>query len=97
MTAFVKNGLVLLGLIVVGGLGYYLFVINGSSDLNSDGVRLDEARLASQQFLTNLNVVKSIELDQGLLMDDRFRSLQSFSTPVIPQPSQRQNPFAPAQ
>lgn len=95
MTSLVKNGLVLIGLILVGGLGYYLFVIKGDSATLVGGERINDAKLTSDQFLRQLNEIKSYDLSGDVLRDERFRSLVDFTEPIVPQPIGRENPFAP--
>lgn len=96
MTPLVKNGLILIGLLVIGGLGYYLFVLNADSDLAFEGIGgANEAQLASEQFLKQLNDIKTFELSSELFEDQGFRALVDFSTPVPAHPVGRNNPFAP--
>ena len=96
MTSFVKNGLTLIGLIIIGGLGYYLFVMNGSSNLSIDDEGgINEAQLASEQFLRQLEEIKKFELSDEIFVDQRFRSLVDFTEPIPSQPVGRENPFAP--
>ncbi len=98
MSSFVKNGLTLLGLIIIGGLGYYLFVLNNDSDLDFNGVSgINEAQLASEQFLRELNEIQTFDLSDELFIDSRFRSFIDFTKPVAEQPIGRENPFAPVE
>lgn len=98
MTPLVKNGLTLIGLIIVGGLGYYLFVLRSGFDVSLDAEGgLSQAQLASEQFLRELNQIKNIELSDELFLDQRFRSLVDFTQPVSEQPVGRENPFAPVE
>lgn len=95
MTPFVKNGLIILGLLVVGGLGYYLFVMQSDSALTTDTARVNEAQLAGQQFLSELREIRTYNLSNSLFSDERFRSFVDFTLPVSEQPVGRDNPFAP--
>lgn len=98
MASLVKNGITLIGLAIVAGLGYYLFVLNGSSGLSeSDTQRINEARLASEQFLKELKNIEKFELSDELFADARFQSFVEFTKPVQPLPVGRENPFAPVQ
>ncbi|MFT5037263.1 MAG: hypothetical protein ACI9VM_000842 [Candidatus Azotimanducaceae bacterium] len=100
MTPFVKNGLIFLGLLLVGSLGYYLYTITSESDsgtaLNSSR-NLGAARVASAQFVRELEDVKSFDLSGDLFNDDKFTSLVDFTKPVRKYPVGRDNPFAPVQ
>ena len=98
MTSLAKNGLTIIGLILIAVLGYYLFVIKNDSDLSSE--RLDDisdAERASAEFLRDLNLIRRFELPDSIFSDQRFRSLSDFSLPVQPDPVGRNNPFAPVQ
>ena len=87
-----------MGLLLIGFLGYYLFVTNNSAELDSDSAdRINQAQLAGQQFLRELNEIKTFELSDELFVDQRFRSFVDFTEPVSPQPIGRENPFAPVQ
>lgn len=98
MSSFIKNGLTIIGLLIVGGLGYYLFVLNSGSDLDFDGVSgINEAQLASETFLRELNEIQTFELSDELFVDSRFRSFVDFTLPVPEQPIGRVNPFAPVE
>lgn len=96
MTSFVKNTLMLVGLVLVAVLGYYLFVVNNSSNLSmGERDRLNEAQLASEQFLKELEAIQNFELSDKIFTDERFRSFVDFTKPVQPFSVGRENPFAP--
>ncbi len=93
MTPFVKNGLTLLGILVVGSLGYYLFVVQGNSDLSDSVATANSAKLASDQFLRELNNIKDIDLDGTFFQDTRFQSFEDYTLPVAESDKGRTNPF----
>lgn len=96
MASFFKNAFTLIGLIVIGVLGYYLFVMNDASTLSAgDRQRLNEAQLASDQFLAELKTLENLELSDRIFVDERFRSFVDFTKPVRPLPVGREDPFAP--
>lgn len=97
MTSFVKNGLILLGILVIGGLGYYLFVLNSDADLVVSTTTTNAAQLASEQFLRELNTIKTVNLSGDLFSDPRFLSLTDFSEPLVEKSVGRNNPFFLAQ
>ena len=98
MASFAKNAFSLVGIIVLGVLGYYLFMMNGASSLSvGDRERLNEAQLASEQFLKELHALEDIELSDQLFVDARFRSFVDFTKPVESLPVGRENPFAPVE
>lgn len=97
MTNFTKNGLVLIGIIIIGMLGYYLFVLNADSNLDMSFEASSQARLASEQFLRELNKIKTVDLNEALFIDTRFEDRESFTQPILPEAVGRTNPFLPAQ
>lgn len=96
MSGIVKNTITFLGLALILGLGYYLFVLQDDDtiSLNSDS-SVEEAELASAQFIRQLNIIRSLELSNAIFSDPRFESFVDFSRPVPDQPVGRDNPFAP--
>lgn len=97
MSSLVKNGLTLITLIIIGGIGYYLFVLRDDSNVLLNSGEVSEARLASDQFLRQLDEIKNVDLSDEFFVDERFRSLVDFTKPVSPQPIGRANPFAPVE
>lgn len=94
MKALIKNLIIGGGLLVLAAVGYYLFVIQGTSTLNSGnpaGISL--AEVETQSFLKRLEDLQGINLSTAIFQDARFRSLQDFSTLVSRVPYSRNNPF----
>lgn len=98
MASFAKNSFALIGLIVLGVLGYYMFVMNKDASLSvGEQERLNEAQLASEQFLSELHQLEQLELSDEIFVDTRFRSFVDFTKPLESLPIGRENPFAPVQ
>lgn len=97
MTPFVKNALIFLVLIVLAAGGYYLFVLKEDAGLNDSSVAISESKLASERFLRELNNIKNIGLSDDFFNDERFNSLNDFSTPIPPQPAGKRDPFQAVQ
>lgn len=94
MTGLIKNLIIGGGLLALAGIGYYLFVVQGTSTLNtgnSAGVSL--AEIETQSFLKRLEDLQGITLSTSIFQDSRFRSLTDFSTLVNRVPYSRPNPF----
>jgi len=86
--------MILLGLIAIAGLGYYLFVQNNRSTLDTQGgIVANQAAIESADFLRKLNEMKLIQLDTSIFSDPRFQSLQDNTPTVIELPVGRKNPF----
>ena len=95
MTPFLKNSLIVLGLLCVGYFGYYLYITQSQAVITVDGNDSVSSQLTAetQEFLRRLNQLKVIELSDDLFTDPRFKSLVDYSTPILPSPVGRQNPF----
>ncbi len=93
MSSLLQNLVAVLGIVIVGVLGYYLYVQNGS--LVSRTVSTSsEASLQAAEFLARLNELQEINLDDSIFNDPRFRGLQDIRQEVVPVPVGRSNPFA---
>lgn len=92
MMSVLKNIFVIVGLLLVAGLGYYLYQ-DGSllEGANQNGDLQVEAQ--SEEFIRRLETLKRISINDELFSDPRFTSLRSFATPVPVLPIGRSNPF----
>lgn len=90
----VKNIIIVLGLILLLVLGYYLFVINRDSGVDSSNeIVVNRAEAETREFLQRLNELKTIELNTTILSDARFQSLVEYTEPVSTVLVGRENPF----
>ncbi len=88
-----QNLIAVLGIVIVGVLGYYLYVQDGTLVSRTVSTS-NEASLQAAEFLARLNELKELNLDDTIFNDPRFRSLQDIRQDVIPVPVGRPNPFA---
>ncbi len=93
MSSMLQNLIALLGLLIVAGLGYYLYTQSGGSLTNTSVSGTNEAALEAAEFLARLNELQTLNLDDGLFNDPRFRSLTDVRAEVIAIPVGRNNPF----
>lgn len=94
MNPVIQNIIIVLGLVAIATVGYYTFVVMGQSELQTDNTSISlEAQLASQNFLQNLNELKTVDLRTDLYTNPRFRSLQDTSVAPTPRSTGRVNPF----
>jgi hypothetical protein len=95
MTSLIKNIIIIGGLVALAGIGYYLFVIQGNATLNTGGTGgISQAEIETQAFLRQLEDLQAINISTAIFQDQRFRSLQDFSSIVNRVQSGRSNPFA---
>lgn len=92
MSSSLQNILVLGGIMILAGLGYFIFVQNGSSELGNTQVE-NLAAAETVQFLQRLHELEQMSLDGSIFSDPRFTSLTSFTQPVMPEPYGKANPF----
>ena len=93
MFSIIKNIIVIVGLLLVAGLGYYLFINKDSLGLEATPVDM-KAEAQSEDFLRQIDTLKKININTELFSDPRFTRLQSFATPVPVLPIGRSNPFS---
>lgn len=92
MMSLVKNLFVILGLVLIAGLGYYIYTSNGSLGLQTDDTDLS-IEAESTDLIRKIDSIKRISIDRRLFSDPRFTNLRSFATPVPVYPIGRDNPF----
>ena len=97
MTPLLKNLLIGLGLALLILLGVYLYQQRDiTGNLVSVNSRVNnQAALETQDFLRRLQELRSVDLDDSLFFDDRFRSLIDWHIDVVPEQIGRENPFSP--
>ncbi len=94
MSSTLQNLVITLGLVIVAGLGYYLYVQNSNGTLSlSSGELSTQASAESAEFLQKLNKLKEVNLDGSIFSDPKFQSLVDNSQPVIEENVGRPNPF----
>jgi hypothetical protein len=94
MLQFIKSNALLVGgiLVVILGLGYYLFSSSGTpAPLTTDS----SSSSVSQHLLVTLSNLQTIQLNGAIFTDPAFQSLTNFGTTIPTQPTGRANPFAP--
>lgn len=95
MSGLLKNIVIIVGLLLLVLLGYYLFVIERNSTLQTGvGTAFGQAELETQEFLLRLEELQKITISTAVFQDPRFRSLTDFSTVVEQVPAGRSTPFA---
>jgi hypothetical protein len=86
-----------LGLVTVVFAGYYLYKQQaaGALDLTSKNEQVMQEMLRNTQaFIGHGQTLSAVQLDISLFEDERFRSLKSYSTPILERPIGRPDPFA---
>lgn len=99
MSQGIKNIVALLVIAIVAAIGYFLFVQSDNSALSLDGYTEMSGQLLSktQVFIERRQRLESLQLDLGIFTDNRFVSLQNFSTETPEQITGKTNIFNEAQ
>lgn len=92
MSSTLQNIVVILGLLLVAGLGYYLYTQYGSSNLNNSEVQA-QVSVQSSVFLARLQELQQIKLDDSVFTNPQFQVLKNNSQPIVPRYVGRSNPF----
>ncbi len=95
MSNLLKNLLIALGLAIVIFVGYVTFVRDSENDEYLQSSSSPEAELESQQLLSMLNELKSLNVRGEIFTDPLFLSLKNLSGDLGTETSGRPNPFAP--
>lgn len=94
MTSTLQNILIVVGIILTAGVGWYMYSENSrmSLDVRSAG----EVQAEIQSFIQTQNTLRRIDIDTSILNDSNFQSLEVITDPVLPQSRGRENPFESA-
>ena len=90
MSSFIQNTIILGGVLVLLGLGYYMYTQDSGVETTDVSAQV---AAESAAFLNRLNELKAIELDGSIFSDPRFISLVNYATPVLSEPIGNSNPF----
>lgn len=93
MSSLLQNIIVIGGIVVLLGLGYYLYTQNAALDVSNDSAVSTQVAAETADFLRRLNELKAIQLNGTLFSDPRFISLVNFTAPVLVEPVGQDNPF----
>lgn len=91
MGNIIQNLIVVLGLALIGVVGWYIYSSNGSFTLDTSSS--DELELEIQEFIQKQNTLQQIDLDTSILSNQNFRQLETVTSPVPAQERGRSNPF----
>lgn len=90
MSPFIQNMIIIGGVLLLIGLGFYLYT--QSDPVPEDGVS-NRVIIETADFLRQLEELKSIQLDGSIFSDPRFISLVNYTGPILPEPVGKNNPF----
>jgi len=90
-----KTPLTIVAVVIVAFIGYQMFFEVGSngSVLTSQNATVRGG--GDNELLILLINLRSITLDESLFNDSAFKNLVDFGQELFPEPTGRQNPFAP--
>ncbi len=82
----------LAGILLIAGLGYYVFIQKDAAGLHNTQVD-NTAAVETSLFLQRLHSLQSIELEGKIFTDQRFSKFFDFSQPVEPVSIGKPDPF----
>jgi hypothetical protein len=97
MTPFIKNILVVLGILTVGFAGYYFYSqrnLLGIQGEDGNEVVYTNMLANTEVFIARSQELNVMNLDLSVLDDPRFTSLKAFSRPIEDQPVGKTDPFS---
>ena len=94
MGSFFKNFIALAGLLAIAAAGYYLIVIKREATIEGNNAFVvSQAERETQEFLSRLDDLRTIELSSAIFSDPRFTTLSDFTDTVEAVSYGRDNPF----
>lgn len=90
-----KNIIIAVAIIAAGFVAYTFFFTGEPEPVLSTTGTGGGQTVVEQELISLLLELRTITLDTRLLDDPRFQSLRDFNQELIPEPTGRQNPFAP--
>lgn len=94
MSSFIRNTIMIIGLVALGGLGYYFFVMERGATLDTGDSQIGQGELETQEFLRRLNDLQKIALPTDIFDDPRFTTLKNFGSLLEVVPYGRETPFS---
>lgn len=96
MGTTIKNIATILGIATFAFGVYYLYVQQSTTGMSAETSEQSMQTMLAKTsvFISHSQELDQISLDLSVLEDERFRSLQTASTPLQEQPVGRPNPFA---
>jgi|AntRauTorckE6833_2_1112554.scaffolds.fasta_scaffold02323_10 hypothetical protein len=91
MSNIIQNVIVVLGLGLIGVVGWYMYTENGRLTLDTSSSVELEGEI--QAFIQKQNTLRQINIDTTILNDQNFARLETVTQPVPAQERGRENPF----
>lgn len=92
MTPRVQNLLIILGIVLIAGVGFYMYTLNQDATLSVASVNT-QAAAESAVFVKRLETLKTVNFSDTLFSDPAFVSLIDYSEPINPTAIGKTNPF----
>ena len=93
MAFLVKHKMIVLVIgIVIAGLAWYGMSSSAPAPLLTTQT---VGGAPDQELVETLLALRSVKLDGTIFTEPAFTTLQDYSTPIVPEPVGRENPFAP--
>ncbi len=87
--------IIVLGILVIATVAYTVMVGERDDSLLVSEGATNTSLVLQNELLALLLDIRSIKLDESILSDTVFRSLEDFGQEIVLEPIGRENPFAP--
>lgn len=94
MSNTTKNITTILGVLTIVFSGYYFYAQISSENVPGSDEALQQMLANTAIFIERSQELDAMSFDVTVFEDERFRTLQTFTSPVESQPIGRSNPFA---
>lgn len=89
------QNIIIIVIVIAVAFGIYSYFFANKSEAPLTAETVAAGNQADQDLISLLLQLKSITLDDSIFSNPTFLSLHDFSQSLVPEPSGRQNPFAP--
>lgn len=92
MSNVAKNIVTILGVLTIAYAGYYLFV-QTANETAIESSSLDQMLANTQVFIARSQELDQMNFDLSVFENTRFRTLRTFTEPVLSEPVGKSDPF----
>jgi hypothetical protein len=93
MNTVTKNIISILGLLTVSFAGFYIYTQSATPSSSFDDIALQQMLANTEIFIARSQELNSMRFDLSVLENERFKTLQTYTSPVESQSTGRENPF----
>ena len=96
MSEPIRNILIIIGIIILAGLGWFMYDQSRSLELRMTGGSGLDVQAETQVFIQQQRQLQQLNMQPTVLVESDFIGLGSVAAPIPVYPIGRQNPFSPS-